>query len=186
MQRYKPFVQRGLSLAPCTTKEALDFLKEGIDLAEKRSVLGDYFLSEQKVLKAGSDAMQRELVEMTNEPSLQESLSEYQALSDVGALLQKVTTGFPPGCDAEDYTVRAVLSEDLQTIVNYAGICSFIEPLAKDARSRAERILAEAIQDGMPSDAANAKLAALLSGLNQGQSKKPSGIWSRLKRIVRQ
>lgn len=186
MQRYKPFLERLLSHAASTFKEALDFVKEGIDLSEKRSVLGDYFLSEQKVLKAGSDAMQREIVEIANEPSLQDGLREYRSLSDVGALLQKVTTGFPPGCDAEDYTVRAVLSEDLQTIVNYAGVCGFIEPLGKDARSRAERVLAEAVRDGMAPDVANAKLAAFLSGLNQGQPKKPSGIWSRLKRIVRQ
>ena len=185
MRCYKPFVQRGLALSgKWTTKEASDFLKEAIDLSERCSVLGDYLAPEAKVLKTASEATQREIVESTNDAALQDLWKEYGAQTDVGALLQKVSTGFPPGCDADDYTVRAVLSEDLQTIVNYAAIYSF-SGLGGNVRDRAERIVVEAMRDGMPSDVANAKLAAFLSGLGEGRYKKPSGIWSNLKRIVR-
>jgi len=186
MQGYVPFVRRGLSLSgKWTVKEASDFLREALDLSEKCSVLGDYFAPEIKVIKATADATEREIIATTNEASLRDSYERYRALSDVGALLQKVRTGIPPGCDAEDFTVRAVLSEDLQTIVNYAAICRYSgEPLAKDSLQRAQRVVAEAIQDGMPPDVGNAKLAAFLSGLDEGRPQKPSGIWSGLKRMI--
>ncbi len=186
MQGYGPFVRRGLSLSGgWTVKEASEFLKKALDLSERCTVLGDYFAPEMKVIKTAADATEREIIATTNETSLRDSYERYRAISDVGALLEKVRTGIPPGCDAEDFTVRAVLSEDLQTIVNYAAICRYSgEPLAKDSRQRAERIVAEAIRDGMPSDAGNAKLAAFLSGLDEGRSQKPSGIWSGLKRMV--
>jgi|SRR5271157_317860 len=176
MQDYKPFVRRGLSLSgKWTVKEASDFLKEAIDLSERCSVLGDYLAPEMKLLKSAAEATQREILETTKDAALQDLYREYGAQADVGALLRKLSTAFPPGCDMDDYTVRAVLSEDLQTIVNYAAICSFIG-LAGNVRGRAETIVADAVRDGMPSDVANAKLAAFLSGLNQAQSKKPSGI----------
>jgi zinc-ribbon domain len=185
MQDYKPFVRRGLSLCgKWTIKEASDFLKEAIDLSERCSVLGDYSAPEAKVLKTATEATQREIVETTDDAALQDLWKEYGAQADVGALLQKLTTGFPPGCDADDYTVRTVLSEDLQTIVNYAAICSF-SGLAENVRGRAEKIVAEAMRDGMPSGVANTRLAAFLSGLDEGRPKKTSEIWSRLKGIVR-
>jgi len=185
MHCYKPFVQRGRSLSGnWPVKEASDFLKEAIDLSETCSVLGDYLAPEVNVLKTATKATQREILETTNDGALRDLWREYSAQAEVGALLQKLSTGLPPNCNVDDYTMRAVLSEDLQTIVNYAAICRF-GGLAVNVRGRAEGIVAEAIQDGMASDAANAKLAAFLSGLDEDPSKKPSGIWSRFKGIVR-
>ncbi len=147
-------------------------------------MLGDYSAPEAKVLKTATEATQREIVETTDDAALQDLWKEHGAQADVGALLQKLTTGFPPGCDADDYTVRTVLSEDLQTIVNYAAICSF-SGMAGNVRGRVEKIVAEAIRDGMPSNVANTRLAAFLAGLDEGRPRKPSGIWSKLKGTVR-
>jgi hypothetical protein len=186
MQRYKPFVQRGLSLSgKWTIKEASDFLREAIDLSEKCSVFGDYFTPEAKVLRAAAEATEQQIIETTNEPSLRDSFRDYRALSDVSASLQNLGTGFPPGCDGEDYTVRAVLSEDLERIRNYAAICKVSGALAENVHDRARRIIEEAMRDGMPSDVAHTKLTAFLAGLEVSGTKKPRGIWDGLKRIVR-
>ncbi len=186
MQDYKPFVRRGLSLSgEWTIKEASDFLKEAIDLSERCSVLGDYFTPEAKVLRSAAEATEQQIFETTNDPSLRDMFRRYRAVSDVGASLQKVGTEFPPGCDREDYTVRAVLSEDLETIRNYAAIYKVSGALAENVRDSARKIVAEAIRDGMPPDVANTRLAAFLSGLDEGRPKKPPGIWSKLKGTVR-
>lgn len=186
MQRCGPFVRRGLSLSgKWTMNEASDFLKEAIDLLEVCSVLGSYFASEAKVLQSASEATERQIIETTNEPSFRDSFREYRALSDVGATLQKISTGFPLGCDAEDYTVRSVLSEDLDTIRKYAAICKVSASLAENSLERAQTIIAEAIREGMPQDVGKLKLAAFSSGLGDSKSKASPGIWAGLKRFIR-
>ena len=186
MCRYRPLVRRGLSLSSgkVTIKEATDFLKEAIDLLELRSVLGSYFEPETKFLQSVSEAMEREIIEETKDASLQDSFSRYRALSDIGGLLQRVSVALPAGCDVNDYTIRSVLSEDFDTIRNYAATYRVIETVADDALQRAQAIVAGAVREGMSPDAGNRKLEAFRSGLESPKSKPPSGILAGLKRFV--
>jgi hypothetical protein len=185
MCRYRPFVLRGLSLSGKEKmEEAGDFLKESIDLLELRSVLGSYFEPESKVLQSASEAMERAIIEVTKDASLQDSFMRYRALSDIGGLLQRISVALPPGCDANDYIIRSVLSEDFDTIRNHAVIYRVIKTVGDDALQRAQVIVADAVREGISADAGNRKLEAFRSGLEPPKPKPRSGIWAGLKRFV--
>lgn len=185
MGRYRPFVLRGLSLSGKeTVKDATDFLKEAVDLLELRSVLGSYFEREAKVLQSASEAMEREIIEETKDASLQDSFRRYRALSDIGGLLQRISVALPAGCDENDYIIRSVLSEDFDTIRNYATTYRVIKTVADDALHRAQAIVSDAIREGMSPNVGNRKLEAFRSGLEPPEPEPRPGIWGGLKRFV--
>lgn len=185
MQCYEPFVRRGLSLGRSTVQELSDFMKEAIDLSEKCSLLGDYFVPEAEVLNAAAESAERLILETAKDHSLEDIFRRYRALSVLGALWQKIGIGLPPGCDREDYAVRSLLSEELATIRGFAAAASFADAYAESLRVRAERIIAEAVRAGMSRRVGNAKLAALRLGLERSRPGNPPGLWTRLKGIVR-
>jgi hypothetical protein len=182
---YRPFVSGGLSLSgKVTMKEAQDFWRKAVDLQELCSVLGSYFESESKVLQIASAAMEREIIEVTKDASLQDSFARYRALSDVGGFLQRISVALPPSCDVNDYTIRSVLSEDFDTIRNYAATYRVIETVADDALQRAQAIIAAAVREGMSPDAGKRKLETFRSGLEQPKPKPRSRLWTGLRRFV--
>lgn len=185
MGRYKPFVLRGLSLSGKeTVEEAREFVTEAVELQELCSVLGGYFEPETRVLQSASEAMEREIVEVTKDASLQDLFREYRAWSDIGGLLQRISVALPPGCDMNDYTIRSVLSEEIDTIRNYAATFRISEALADDSLQRAQAILADAMREGMSADVAQPKLQAFRSGLEPPKPEPRPGIWAGLKRFV--
>lgn len=175
LQSYKAIHQETVSLRgkKATLNEIFSYLKTTEDLLTDCRVLGAYFSPEEKVLEAVSEAANRLIVEGTKEPRIQDLHEERRALSREQVFLRKMQIAIPPEVDKEDYTVRSILSEDVETISNYGLLVAGLGMSTELAR----KIVVEAIRDGMDSDVAKKKLDAY-AGMQSTATEACSGRWS--------
>jgi hypothetical protein len=183
LRSYRRHVKEGLSFAGkiLSIKDASSFLHAGVDLLETCSVLGAYFSPEQKALEAASEATLQEILKVTNEPALKDLHEQYLALSRLNGFWKRVRIALPHGVDTEEYCLRSILSEDIESISNYATLCGGFGWVNQVDLAR--KIVGEAIRDGMDSDVARAKLGAFGAGMHARRTEPRSGRWSAVKRF---
>jgi len=182
---YRPIVGELKSLPDkWTVKQASDLHKKTIDLMPQCMAAGEYFSAELKVLSNASDAMQKTIVETTKETSLQDSYERYMALTRVQGFLRAISLALPPDDGNSDQVLRSILSEDCETISNYARLFSYTSILGERPLELVHGIINEAMSRGLESDLGKAKLAAFRSGLEADKAKPPSGVWSGVKRFL--
>lgn len=185
MSTYRPIVKDGLSPpANMVVKEASDLEKRMIDLIPSCMVLGNYFSKELKFLADVSDSIDQELTRTTKETSLRDTYKRYMALTRIQGHLLTISVALPSGDGTEDYSVRSILSEDLDTISSYANLCRATGVLGDEPLYLAQRVIGEAIQAGLDPDLAQRKLTAFRSGLGDVKSKHSPGIWASFKRFI--
>lgn len=182
---YRPILRELQSLpSKWTVKEASDLLKKTIDLIPQCMAAGQCFSAEMKVLSNASDAMQKTIVETTKEASLQNRYEHYMALTRVEGYMRAISLALPSDDGNSDQVLRSILSEDCETIPNYAHLLSYTSILGDKPIELAQGIISESVSRGLEAGAGQTKLAAFRSGLEANKTKPPSGIWNDVKRFL--
>ena len=170
--------------AKMVVREASDLEKRMIDLIPSCMTLGDYFSKELKFLADVSDSIDQELARTTRETGLRDIYKRYMALARIQGYLRTISVALPSGDGTEDYSVRSILSEDSDLISSNAKLCESTGVLGDDPFDSAQRVVSEAVREGLDPTFGRQKLEAFRPGLAAGKSKPRPGLWTSLRRIV--
>lgn len=189
MSAYRPIVNEVMSKKTMVAKQASDLEKAIIDLIPSCMVVGDYFSNELKVLETASDTIDQELARTTNEPSLRDVYKSVVAMARIQGRLLEISIDLPSSDGTEDFPLRSILSESLGLIwlnAQLLGSTGFPDDEPLDA----ERIISEAIREGLDPSLGRQKLDAFSRGFSEGRkligkSEPRAGFWANVKRVVR-
>jgi hypothetical protein len=145
-------------------------------------VLGDYFSRELEFLTSASEAAEMTIEETTKEKGLQDVYRRIMALTHIQASLLEITTGLPSG--TEDFSLRSVLSEELDLISNYAQLAGTVSVFGDSPLELAQRIISEGVQEGLDAALGHQKLEAFRRGLVAGKGQPQFSLWATLRKIV--
>jgi hypothetical protein len=170
--------------AKMVVKDASNLEKRMIDLIPSCMTLGDYFSKELKFLTDVSDSIDQELTRTTKETGLRDTYKRYMALTRIQGYLLTISVALPTGAGTEDFSLRSILSEELDSISSYAQLCKSTGVLGVDPPAAVQRVISEAIREGMDPALGRRKVDAFRSGWGASDSKPESGIWASVKRFV--
>ena len=184
MNAYRTVEKEVLSpRANMVVKDASDLEKRMIDLIPSCMVLGEFCSKELDFLTKVSDSLDQELARTTADSGLRDAYTRYMALTRIQGYLLSISVAVPAGDGTEDYALRSILSEEFDLISSYTNLCN--TTLGTDAVASAQRLVDQAIRDGMDPTLGRRKLEAFRSGWRAFKSRYESGIWADFKRLVR-
>lgn len=190
MSAYRTIEREVLSpRAKTGVKEASDLEKRMIDLIPSCVLLGRYLSKELAFLSDVSDSLDKEVSRVTGETGLRDVYERCMALSRIQGRLLAISIGVPSSGGMEDFQLRSILSESHDLISSNAQALGATSALG-DELLDAERIIKEAIREGLCSSLARQKLDAFRSGFSEGRRLVGKnglrvGIWARVVRFVR-